>query len=495
MSTDIESIDTKTTGEAIQQFLHVDPATLVVGANARIDARLDRAFIASIRERGVLTPILAYHDEDARLVVLHGQRRTLAAVDTGRQLVPVAVVARPQDVDRLVDQVSENDHRAALTTGERVAAYEQLAALGVSAAQIAKRTAAKKPAVVAGLAVAGSAVARGALQRWDWLDLEQAAVLAEFDDDPEAVKRLSVAAKQGGGFNHVAQRLRDERTEAAAVAASTAAFAEQGLTIVARPAYNDPKAKRLDQLLHDGEDLTAEAHAACPGHAAFVVTEWRYADEQVDAEGGIADDVDPDAEATLHVDPVYVCTDFAAHGHTSRYGAYTATGRPVAASEQSDTAREAARAERRDVIESNKAWVSAETVRRDWLRGHLGRKTAPKGAALFVADGLARCGHGIESAFQDGHRFYLDLLGLEHPPGYDNKGGTIADLLVGASEARAQMVALGLLLAAYEAATSKDSWRHVNSATARYLRYLQSQGYELADVERRACGDKPGSEA
>jgi ParB family chromosome partitioning protein len=36
------------------------------------------------------------------------------------------------------DQVTENDHREALTVAERVAAYEHLAAFGVGAAQIAK---------------------------------------------------------------------------------------------------------------------------------------------------------------------------------------------------------------------------------------------------------------------------------------------------------------------------------------------------------------------
>src|SRR3954466_3091866 len=55
----------------------------------------------------------------------------------------------------------------------------------------------------------------------------------------------------------------------------------------------------------------------------------------------------------------------------------------------SEAEREPARAERRDVIESNKAWASAETVRRDWLRAYLIRKTAPKGTAAFIATALA----------------------------------------------------------------------------------------------------------
>lgn len=55
----------------------------------------------------------------------------------------------------------------------------------------------------------------------------------------------------------------------------------------------------------------------------------------------------------------------------------------------SEQEREAARVERRDVIESNKEWDSATTVRRTWLRGYLTRKSAPKGTASFLAGSAA----------------------------------------------------------------------------------------------------------
>jgi ParB family chromosome partitioning protein len=44
-----------------------------------------------------------------------------------------------------------------------------------------------------------------------------------------------------------------------------------------------------------------------------------------------------------------------------------------------DQERERARLERRDVIESNKAWRSAEAVRRIWLREFVTRKKPPAG--------------------------------------------------------------------------------------------------------------------
>lgn len=66
------------------EFAHVDPATLVLGANARLDADLTPEFIASIKQHGVLQTIDAHRNTDGALVVLRGQRRTLAAVQVRR---------------------------------------------------------------------------------------------------------------------------------------------------------------------------------------------------------------------------------------------------------------------------------------------------------------------------------------------------------------------------------------------------------------------------
>jgi len=85
----------------------VDPRTLVLEANVRVDARLDKQFVASIRDRGVLVPIVA-HRAGGELRVLYGQRRTLAAVEAGRATVPVYVVDVPdgdtaREVGRIID--------------------------------------------------------------------------------------------------------------------------------------------------------------------------------------------------------------------------------------------------------------------------------------------------------------------------------------------------------------------------------------------------------
>ncbi len=47
------------------------------------------------------------------------------------------------------------------------------------------------------------------------------------------------------------------------------------------------------------------------------------------------------------------------------------------------------------------------------------------------------------------------------------------------------------MIVAYEDATGKHSWRHVDSATARYLQFLTDAGYTPSPVERLASGEQP----
>jgi len=53
-----------------------------------------------------------------------------------------------------------------------------------------------------------------------------------------------------------------------------------------------------------------------------------------------------------------------------------------------------------------------------------------------------------------------------------------------AGEGRAQVIALGFVLAAYEAATGKHTWRANDPDMGRYFAFLADNGYELSDVEQ-----------
>ncbi|MDQ1677136.1 MAG: ParB family transcriptional regulator, chromosome partitioning protein [Pseudonocardiales bacterium] len=263
------------TGQPTEQppaeFLQLDPATLLTDHNIRA-VRTDDAFrnlVASIRERGVLVPIVATRDHQG-VRVRYGHRRALAAVEAGRETVPVVVYtgtltdATTAEVDRILGQHAENTHREDLTVGETIAAFGQLAALGQSPARIARRSKTPRKTVDAALA-AGSEVAAEAAGRWDFLTLDDAAYLAEFDDDPDAVKKLVAAAKAGESTAHVAQRLRDQRDTARAIAALTAQLTEAGVAVIAEPPYDEKTIRPLRHLRHDGSPSPSTATPTAPG--------------------------------------------------------------------------------------------------------------------------------------------------------------------------------------------------------------------------------------
>jgi len=104
------------------ELLEVDPNTLELEDNVRAEASLDKQFIASIKENGVLVPIVAVRAADGALKVRMGQRRTAAAKEVGLATVPVYVTDADDDTaTRLVQQIIENDQRLSLTQTDRAA--------------------------------------------------------------------------------------------------------------------------------------------------------------------------------------------------------------------------------------------------------------------------------------------------------------------------------------------------------------------------------------
>ena len=468
------------------ELLQVDPRTLIVGVNTRSDAALDKAFVGSVKDRGVREPIIVRRGEDGDLVVRKGQRRALAAVQAGLDLVPVVVEPEPlrdetaQQVDRIIDQLGENQHRTGLPEADEVVAHQQLLQLGLSAGQIARRTRTGTARIRSTLAVGGSELAAKAMSRYH-LSLDQAAVIAEFDEDPDAVTALVAAAKASPGqFEHVAQRARDARTETRLRAELTARLQEAGVRTIDRP---DPYRSRstlraLDQL-RPAPDSPSDAaleeaeHAGCPGHVAWLEHSWRSDEPVVIA---------------------YGCDGWAQYGHTERYApAGRASSAPPAGS-HGGPMTEDQKAERREVVANNKAWASAATVRLAWLRQFLARKTAPKDAATWITVTLADGCHDLRRAMEDQHSVARDLLGLgdtDDQRWYSGGGRPhpVAAAALTATPGRATVLTLALLLAAFEAGTSKDTWRHPSTASTAYLAALAGWGYELADIERLALDD------
>ena len=96
-----------------------NPTALRVYSNVRQDDTPDDSLVASVREHGILTPVLVTEsDEDGVYILLAGHRRVRAAVVAGLREIPVMVYEGAHD--RSLIQLAENSHRVDLSTWETV---------------------------------------------------------------------------------------------------------------------------------------------------------------------------------------------------------------------------------------------------------------------------------------------------------------------------------------------------------------------------------------
>lgn len=513
-------------------LVRVDPTTLDVAENVRDSVDLDATpeFVASIREHGVLHPILAVRREDGTLAVVDGQRRTLAATAAGAATVPVIV--REQDTDtqgaqvsRIVEQIVSNDQRSALTDGQRAAGVAQLLDLGVSVKETAQALSMTQKAAKTAAKVGGSAAARSALDAGQ-LDLEHASIIASFEQlgDTDAVALLLDAAEHRPfNFPHLARRLTEDRKTARERATALVPYGEAGHPVLTE----DPETGE-DVWLYAGEVRTAEGEPVDPtAHPerwsvwADRVEVWidRETGEPVDEDAvdwlrSAADDTP--AEGLRHRstvaegwawEPSYWITpeDAEQHGYTTTRtapapAASGAGDDAAAAARRADEAAEAQRAERRQVKALNAAGLAETTLRREHIKTLLTRKTAPKGSTVWTAATLA----GSPDLLTEGKAG--EVL-REVLPGADTSAG-IAAMLETATDARAQVLTLALVLTALEArmAGSDKSWWRASPQTrwtrdglprgaARYLAFLTEHGYTTGPVEKIVTGEHTADDA
>jgi ParB family chromosome partitioning protein len=199
----------------------------------------------------------------------------------------------------------------------------------------------------------------------------------------------------------------------------------------------------------DGKIVTPDDIADARGRAAFV---------RVYATG-------EEAEVT------YFLTDYKAAGFRKNSGSESTSG-PMTDEQK---------AERKMLIGNNKAWASAEIVRREWLATFLSRKTLPKDAATVIAQGLTTHRRQVGSAVTNGNTLAHTLLGIERGGYYD------ADKLAAMIEhspSKAQHVTLAIVFACIEDSTDKNTWHYPNAAQAEYFEQLGKWGYDLSEVEQ-----------
>lgn len=526
LTTEATGTDTQTVGGTLE---HLDPHTLVLDTNVRADVDLDAAFLASIKEHGVLMPIAARKATDGRILVRAGQRRTLAAREAGLPSVPVYVQPLTEGddtanlVNRVAEQIVENDQRRELTEGERARGIQQLLDAGISVTKVTRKLSVKADTVKAAGAVGKSETAKSALDAGQ-LSLTEAAALAEFDDFPGALDRLTVVAGTGR-FEHVVAQLRKERASWQAQQEAEAQWQEKGFTVLdEQPSATDTSCVDLRWLLAaDGEDATEDVVTDPAQWAVLIEEDSALLDVET---GEIVDETTVDwntednpeetpAEGLRHANtvkdgivylPTFYCLDYQAAGLTldswyaRRAGVITGTDAPTGETDEDAVARaqaaaeeaEAQRRDRRKVLALNRLGDAAMVVRREFLVKLLTRKTPPKGAGIFTANCLIR-DPSLINAYQ-GPTVSAELLGVDASTGLRK---LVTDLPP-TGDARAQVLTLAVVLGALEARTPKDAWSGGGGGylvrSRDYLAFLVEQGYELADVERIITGERSADE-
>jgi len=510
-----ETVSPPAAETAAGSFAHVSPESLVIGDNVRDTAGLDERFLDSIRQHGVLVPVTVVRDADA-LIVRDGQRRTLAARAVELAEIPVYILPTvAADLvqwhrDRVVQQIVANDQHSALNDAQRARGIQQLLADGLTVEKTAKLLGKPRTTVKAAAQAAKSEAAMDALSSGQ-LSLDQAAAVAEFADDDDAVSKLLDCPATH--FEHIISRMRRERQSERALQEATRTWESLGYRILAEaPRWDDPDTVCLDDLAGaDGAPASGDVVDGPDHWAVLLVEEEQFFDVDSDAP---VDEESVDwstrwnrsrsaAEGSRHFDsvvsrwtvvPEFFCTDLPAAGlslteEAARRRARPASGQgaPVRESPGGDTEKDS----RRAVVALNKLGEAAAEVRRRWITEHLlSARKLPKGAATFIATMLVR-ERGLIGDFRAGEDAAA-LLGL--------RGGAAAlekhlEGLGANSDGPAQVVTFALVLGALEGRCTKDSWRDGGQSwrgagPRDLLRYLISAGYTPADIELVILGEK-----
>lgn len=522
---------TTTTAAPTASLIHIDPTELVIGENIRTGVVITDTpeFVQSVAEQGVLSPITATRRQDGTLRIHDGQRRILAARESGLAFVPVMVTAESDDdrqaqIRRVTGQLHANDQRAPITDRHRVGAVTELLDLGLDVEQIAKATK-LGPKFTRAAAKAGRSANVGRHLDEMRLSLDDAARLAELeaaaDRYPYVTARVEVILASRYNISHNLRLLTEKVAAMDLHATAAAEYLARGFTLL----HDEPSTTTgdwfaLTDLRTPGGDpapTDAPEHAPHLWHllAAKGGTIW------VDADGDEVDETlidwdtrdEPDVEAIdgmIHADTVtqqvvWSFEFFLHHSHRDEAGwALSPTiaalvddsaadglspSERAAARAEADR-KDAERAERRRTIALNRAGAAATEMRRTFLSGLLSAKRAPKNTTRWVVGVLAQ--HPTLLSESKAADRYTDIVG--------SRLDQIATTSARASAEQCEVLLLARVLTAYEARLTgnqdaKDYWRYAKKSYRgldgidTYLTFLADAGHTLSAVEQAAIGN------
>lgn len=457
-----------------REFVDVDPNALQLDANVRTLVDVDPDFYLSIKEHGVRTPVQAWRGDDGQLYVEEGQRRLLAARQAGLETITVEVIDRPgadaREIERgrIIRQLAENDHRAALTEAEHVAASAALFDLDMKPDEIAKATHRPRKVVREEVKLARDAGRTVQVMSEHLITLEQAAQLAEFEDDEALHQTLAErAAADPTQFAVDVRKLQQEREQHRQRAAVVAEIEARGDRVVEGP---DTSYEPLSYLKHPDVVASVKNQAQITVDQARELGGLGFRVKYVERWNGTS------YERLYDEHPVI--ENPSEHGYLPRYSR-------TSAGELSDEEKQ----RRREKRARRKEWAAISELRVEWIRDELlQRRKLPDDAIVWVARVLAGDRESYPSEYNPhmapDRELAMTWLGLHARSSYDSPNA-LAAAATGKGGRDALRVALAVALARMEAYLTNP--KSVIYAEAQhhgeYFAQLAEWGYQLTELE------------
>ncbi len=132
------------------RLIEIDPHDIVPNPRqprTHFDADDLAELVHSVREFGVLQPVVVRTSEDGKYELIMGERRTRASREAGLTSIP-AIVRDTSDENLLRDALLENLHRSQLNPLEEASAYQQLLDdFGITQEELATRIGRSRPQI------------------------------------------------------------------------------------------------------------------------------------------------------------------------------------------------------------------------------------------------------------------------------------------------------------------------------------------------------------
>lgn len=132
------------------RLIQIDPNSIVPNPRqprTHFDEDHLAELVHSVREFGVLQPVIVRQNADGEYELIMGERRTRAAREASLTTIP-AIVRETADEDLLRDALLENLHRSQLNPLEEASAYQQLLEdFGITQEELAARIGRSRPQI------------------------------------------------------------------------------------------------------------------------------------------------------------------------------------------------------------------------------------------------------------------------------------------------------------------------------------------------------------